>query len=607
MSFSQEVKDFLAGYAAVSEITNRQNESRREDAKMAADEEYRAAVLALKGAAAGGGGGGGTAVPKPMSEYQAALLAQNEQRIAIQRAEADAKIKALEGKAAADSANSIAGGEEVGIAPATAYDSQAAADQAAVSEAAVDNYANGGMVRKRMAATGGLIEEDPDLPAVGAPPVASPRPMPRPTPQEAIPTQPAPVAPPMASSDANGVRPPSPTPKPVDKKAVKVVVAKASEAITAAMDAIEADMSTPQGAVGDDPERANIATGEGGLSPQEMDEVVKAVDPNGEIPQWMAGATKISEAYNYFMERGEIGKAVKVAKQMVVADKMLVQTLGTLSLRAVDSGDAQAACKLANDACSRFPDASEVVFSPDPEKGFSYVVKDGDKVVERGFMNKDQFYEEIGTIADGTAYIEKMKEMAAAGKKNPMAALAAETSKLQDLARASKEADMRALAAEEDGDPKALKDALAAAEGYRAQLEAATDHAMDVALDTYDGKGDRVAFMNNAQNMIYKALQVPDETPLPEPPEEGGGGFFGWGGGSDEPAPEAAIPEAAIPEATVPGGAPAPAPAPAAPTGPLLELSPEDVQKIRNQVAAGKSIDAIKAALTTAGYNTEGL
>lgn len=560
MGLAQEVRDFVAGYTAVSDITAKQEANRGASAKAAQDKEYKDALLAirreeldlrkkalsLKGS---GGGGGGS---RPMSEAQRERLKLDRERFEWQKKQGDEKAMAKDAEAA------ISGVDDSYDAGPDTTDS--IVDQPPViSDDDLDYYATqatGGMVSKYV--EGGKVE-DSAIPDAFSDKYGSAAKAVTP-PAESM--QPAPGGKPLAIPDAFAAKPapaqPAQAEKPVDEKSVKVVIAKAGEAAAAAMDSFEREVRVKPSAIGEGSEKSgmDIATGQGGMSPQEYEQVLKAVDPNNTIPGYLKSGAALSAAYDYFIGKGQTDKAVKAAKGFLIANKQAIQTLGTLALEAFKGGDAEAACRLINDACNRFPSADQIQVTPDDRAGVTYSVMQGGKVVEQGKLNMAQAWELTGQIANGSLYVKQMAQFAKAHKKATPDAAITESNDAYATLRQTNDALTAAMEPDSGKTPEEIKALKAKAEAAKA----AHEKAMNAAVKAGAKRRDVLAENKAAYEMA-----------IPDVPEEATQDQRNWwqrnaptmlGGQPDPVTSQGNAPAQAVP--TAPTTAPAPAAQPAA-------------------------------------------
>ena len=388
------------------------------------------------------------------------------------------------------------------------------------------------------------------------------------------------------------------------EQASEIVVTRARDAADAAVRSFSVDMERPAAAV-DDTRAApgmDIVANRGGLSMEEYEAVLQKVDPNGAMPAHLKSAAVLAEGYRYFLERGDHSRAEIFARQILITQKAMSQTLGALSLQAIEQGDLQSACRLFNDACNRFPSGHEIEVRPDDRAGLVYRVNENGKEVEVGRLNTEQFWELTEGVANGSAFLTEISQFAAQSRERPM------------TPERAIEATIAARGAAEDAIAE-LNDAIASGikgeelrEIQRRAQEAAdgVPAARQRAISAGAKRTDVDAAV--AQAARVRVPPVPDELLNPKP------GWFSrmWAGSPDytESDPPTAPPTGAPPAGasaiqTAPASAASAAPS-VTPPGNLRPPSPDVMQRARAAIAAGAPAEQVKQRLREAGFSTEG-
>ena len=189
------------------------------------------------------------------------------------------------------------------------------------------------------------------------------------------------------------------------------------------------------------------------------------LDPEGKIPASLKSAVALTQIYQTADNPEAKFKAVVGALK---AQQSIQQTLGGLIPHALEAGDVNAVCKLANDACDHFPFGHEIRFSP-VKGGYGFVHKDENgKVIDQGTITPAQMLQGAMKLNDGSAYTDEMlgyynKFKATGGSATK--ALELITNAAQSVAQAK--ADFKAI----QDDPNATQDQIDSA---RATLEKAS-------------------------------------------------------------------------------------------------------------------------------------
>lgn len=398
MSFAAEMRDFVSGWTAVNEMGNKKRQLDLQKQEIENLKAYRDATLEMDEAKLD--------LSRTNSARSAGLA---QERLAIAREEAEGRKAAavLEGLGAAEEQNfdwsevGDTGGFDTG-----GFDT-------GMEEEAIPLYtgefAQGGLVAKAQAggmiydelgnATGMTADGPYQEPAI---PVA-PKPAPKPAPAAEMPAV-------DTVGNATGATEPDPA-------AVASVAASAQAAVAAAAPELVADAKKPDAAIDPDAEgeKMDIVNNRGGMSYEEYKELISTIDPNNSIPAYMQSAAVLSSTYNYFMEQGEPQKAAKVAKGILILNKQMTQTLGSLAVNALEQGNTDIATRLLSDAANKFPTGQKFQVVP-TENGVAFQVMDGGEVVQQGELGTEQLWAMAAKVRDGSLYIEEMGRLATANQ-----------------------------------------------------------------------------------------------------------------------------------------------------------------------------------------------
>ena len=614
MSFSQEMKDFIAGWAAVTEMGQKNRQLDLQKQELENLKEYRDESLRLERERF-----------DLQRENAAAARANASRRLALaEGAQQGQDFEAIyNDNAWVDNVDVGGGSGEDTLGTEAGVDPYAIPTEEVPTEE-VPAFAGGGMVDAMGNATG-FEEEEPivsALPTTPAPaanaaptaaaPTSSPRPQPRP--DMAAPTSAAPIS------------SPRPKPRPEQTQATRFIVEGAQEAASVAMPLLVQDAKGDKAAVGPGSERQDITTNTGGLSPREWEAAIKAIDPNGEIPSHLKGAAVLSSTYRYFVEKGQPEKAARIAKAIIIADKQMSQTLGALAMNAIQNGDQQAAAKLLGDAFNRFPSGHEIKVGTGPNGQLTYTIMNEGEQVDQGTLSTDQFWALAGQVRNGSLFIQEMGRFADTYGRKGQQQQTSFSSALGDVSSAY----ARTIAAQDaynaatqgtDADPKAAEAARQQWATAAEQLKAAEDAAMRVGVSQWNKRGSRPEYEASLRRAI-KAAKTDEAlvTAVPEAPAPGTQseepGLLGraWNtakalvnpaGATVQPTGQPA--QQAVPTAPAQPPVTAPGNPQAAPAQQGRPLGADGLAKARAAIAAGKDPVALKRALEQAGYSTEGL
>lgn len=126
-----------------------------------------------------------------------------------------------------------------------------------------------------------------------------------------------------------------------------------------------------------------LALNVGAPRPEQVAELVRAVDPDGKLPrdqQLMAGW---SAYYDHYSKKGDLDKAARGAAAMLMYSKQVSQRAGALALAALEKGDVQGAANAMKAAYDYIPDGVAVRVKTAGPGGVEYEQVDlrGDKPV----------------------------------------------------------------------------------------------------------------------------------------------------------------------------------------------------------------------------------
>lgn len=537
MSFAQEMKDFLAGWQAVSDTVGKGQERQ-------ADREYREAMaeisrgeLAIKqeelklrerAQALRERTGGGSATPKP-SEVRA------EQRFQWEKEDRERAAAEREAEKAADS----------------------------IPDEAVEEYGDEDLYTPAYA-EGGAVEEAIET---------SPRPKPRPaattaaTPAAPTPAPNTPLPPERPAAIPTDAASPAPAPKPekpaaaapVNQEATKIILKPAEDALGQVGETFITELGKSPTATEGAPDVR--------LPLQDFDAILKTIDPEGKLPPHLETAAALGAAFQVVKDPA---KKYKLAVGVLGSAMEQSQILGSLVPDALRAGNVNEACRLFNDACNKFPTGHQVEVTPIAQ-GFSYQVRDVEgQVVMDGKLTPEQMLEMSGKVADGSLFIQNVYQFQQRNKDTKGSPDRA----LQNVETAAgRVAGIKeALAMTEEGTPEHKK-LVEEQKNAMAALEKARSQAAGLKVKTTDIRAAQKAGMDMA---------IPYEAPAAPADDRG---FFekilpeALGG---KPAPTAAVPTApAVPASPAAPAAPAATAAPAAPVTPkgnneILPVPPQD-------------------------------
>jgi hypothetical protein len=266
------------------------------------------------------------------------------------------------------------------------------------------------------------------------------------------------------------------------------LAAAAAPAIAAGMDRIQAELK-PSGAISaEDPayqeKLQKFARGEGRMTDEEIAELDRVVDPDGNLAPSAKSAARLAAIYKFYEDRGEPDTARDVAARVILYDKFASQTRGAMALQALKDGDIDSGVKLLEDAYNNnMPDAKTARADRDDE-GLVRINEDGtvnfnlgwDKLTgfqptQKGRATRQDLIQLASNTATGAEPMQRF--MAASGKKAATGAVASkstdeEVTKGLEAVRAAATALKEARDA---NDPEAIAQATRELQGAVGSLE----------------------------------------------------------------------------------------------------------------------------------------
>lgn len=350
-------------------------------------------------------------------------------------------------------------------------------------------------------------------------------------------------------------------------------------------------------------------------SPEAIKAIDAKIDPNNEMEPYRKGAARLVEAYNFFVEKGDVEKARKIAGEIIKFNRAASMTLGQLALAALDSGDLQAASKLVADAYDQVPDGGKAEAQPTPKGTIAFKIDREGYARQQGEIGARDLWGLASKVADGSAFLERMTALAAegtptSGSNNPAGgkgkkrgsytadvAAAAKARKIYDTLNDRYESMLDGGATEEE--VAALKKQVSdAAKAYTTAREKAQRAAEKTKRPPSVLEKDFKAQLGAvALDPAELEPAIPDEAPVDDRGVWQRNAPY-WLGGRDAPT-AAPAPEEALPTQPAPAPAAAPA-APAATSG--RPIPPALAAKIDEAKRAGATDQEIEAVLKQFGF-----
>lgn len=224
----------------------------------------------------------------------------------------------------------------------------------------------------------------------------------------AIPVSPDPAKSPK--SDSNGVS--------VDRSGKSDPLFQEAADITRdVMDKWNEELKEKPEALSTDPKKdqSRVSTVEP-ASPEAIKAIDAKIDPNGEVEPYRKGAKRLVDAYKFFVEKGDVDKARKIAGEILKYNQMASMTLGTLAKTAIEEGDLVSASKLISDAYNEnIPDGGKIEAQATPKGTVVYKIDREGYGQQQGEIGARELWALASGVADGSEFLKRMTALAGEG------------------------------------------------------------------------------------------------------------------------------------------------------------------------------------------------
>lgn len=145
-----------------------------------------------------------------------------------------------------------------------------------------------------------------------------------------------------------------------------------------------------------------LAQGQDALSPEEMDAARKAVDPEGRLTDSQRNMAALGSVYQYWANKGDPGRADKVAFQMLQHFRLASQRYAAIAAAAAEHGNMDMATKAALKAYSNVPDGRDMNLSltGDGKLQYNYTDENG-KTISKGVASPQEFVQAAMGLTKG--------------------------------------------------------------------------------------------------------------------------------------------------------------------------------------------------------------
>jgi hypothetical protein len=183
-----------------------------------------------------------------------------------------------------------------------------------------------------------------------------------------------------------------------------------------------------------------FAQGHGAMTDEEMNAAKQAVDPEGKLTDSQRNMAALGSVYQFWANKGDGEKASRVAFQMLQHYRNASQRYAAIAAHAAEGGNVDLATKAAMKAYANVPDGNDLELFPNPDGGIMYAVTgpNGD-VVSKGIATPQQLAASAMGLATGG--FDKAI-LSAAGQREEAKGAVAGGGKPQTAADRGKEADL---------------------------------------------------------------------------------------------------------------------------------------------------------------------
>lgn len=200
-------------------------------------------------------------------------------------------------------------------------------------------------------------------------------------------------------------------------------------------------------------------------TPDEIKAIDAKIDPENKMEPFRKGAARLVDAYNFFIEKGDVEKARKIAAKIIKFHQQASMTRGQLALEALRQGDIPSASKLITDAANEdVPDGVTVSVQPTQSGTVAFKIDKEGQAVQQGELDAQQMWELAAGVADGSQFLKRMAVLAGQGDPtspgNPQGKGKKRSYRatVREAAEATKQYDSLLKAYEEEVDPERQKE-----------------------------------------------------------------------------------------------------------------------------------------------------
>ena len=196
-----------------------------------------------------------------------------------------------------------------------------------------------------------------------------------------------------------------------------------------------------------------VGEGEGPPTPDEMKEVFKTVDPNGQLNDNLRSIYAMRRGVEFYLKRGDDVKAAKWAANLIQFSNLVSRQYGVEAVKAGKAGDTEAMVQLAVKSYDAIPDGLSA--SAKLKDGAVSVTRKDEEgnVVDTYRLTPQQVFQMATGISTGTGYFDALMDVANRGKKpagagskiNPEGRAKAARLRFEGVKEYASEADVQAF------------------------------------------------------------------------------------------------------------------------------------------------------------------
>lgn len=156
-----------------------------------------------------------------------------------------------------------------------------------------------------------------------------------------------------------------------------------------------------------------LARNDGAPPPEQIEQAKKVVNPRGELDDSLATTYAMVKSYQHHLAKGDVKSAQQAAAAFILYSKERAQKLGALATVALQNGDETAGRQALMHAFNLAPNGQKVTID-----GNKAIVVDqaSGKPIKEIELNPEFMLKAAMGLADGSAYMQNLMEVAGAGK-----------------------------------------------------------------------------------------------------------------------------------------------------------------------------------------------